>query len=108
MHVYAVLYPPEILTLWPLLNFQRSLETRQVSLERANTTHLWQQVSRFVPAPVGIALAIVRVDVHRESAKAVIESLINTLVVEGLAQLFSNDRAFLDPGVKEASDLVDT
>ena len=84
MYVYAVLYPPEILTPRSFLNFQRPLETRQVGLERANTTHIWQQVARFVPAPIGIAHPIVCIDVHRESAKAVIESLVNALIVEGL------------------------
>ena len=54
--------------------------------------------------PVGIALPIIRVDVHRESSKAVIESLVITVVGEGLTQLFSNDRVFLEPGVKGTID----
>jgi len=107
MYVYTVLYPPEILALWPLLNLQRPLEARQVRLERANTTHIWQQVAGFVPTPVGVTLAMVRVDVDGESAKAVVESLVDALVVEGLTQLFSNDGVLPDPGVIEASDLVD-
>ena len=60
--------------------------------------------------PIGIAFPIVRVDVHSESAKASKESIALeiALVVEGLTQLFSNDRVFLDPGPKEATDLGDT
>ncbi len=58
--------------------------------------------------PVSFALSIVRVDLHMVSAKAGIETLVHALVVEGLAQLFSNDRVFLDPGIKEAIDPVDT
>ncbi len=57
--------------------------------------------------PVSVALPIVRVDVHGRSAKGGIEILVQALVVEGLTQLFSNDRVFLDPCVKEAVDPVD-
>ena len=58
-------------------------------------------------APVGIALPVVRVDVQGESPKVGLERLVPTHVVEGLAQLFSNDRVFLDPGLKKAVDPVD-
>ena len=60
--------------------------------------------------PVGIGFPIVRVDVHIESAKAGKASgaLELDLVLEGLTQLFSNDRVFLDPGPKDATDLGDT
>ncbi len=36
------------------------------------------------------------------------ESLVQALVVEDLTQLFSNDRVFLDPRMKEATELLDT
>ena len=54
-----------------------------------------------------IALLFVRVDVQGESAKAVIQSRVHTHVAERLAQLFSDDRVLLDPGFKEAIDLLD-
>ena len=59
-------------------------------------------------SPVGIALTIVRNDAQGESAKAVLESLELAGSAEGLTQLFSNDSVFLDPGLKEATDPVDT
>ena len=57
--------------------------------------------------PVSVALPIVRVDLHGRSAKAGIEILVQALIIEGLTQLFSNDRVFFNPGVKEAIDPVD-
>ena len=71
----------------------------------ANIRH---RVSRFVLDPVGIALPIERVDVQDENSKAVVESLVHAYVVEGLTQLFSNDKVFLDPKLKQAIDLLDT
>ena len=56
--------------------------------------------------PVDIVLDIVREDHQEESAKAHIWTLVHLMVVEGLTQLFSNDRVFLCPGLKEAIDHV--
>ena len=70
-------------------------------------TKIWQQAARFFQCPVGIALTIVRVDLNGESAKAIIDSPEHAVVFEGHTQPFSNDRIFLDPGVKEAAELLD-
>jgi len=107
-YFYAVTNRPEILTLWPLLNFQKFLETRQVGREGANMTDIWHRVSWFVLDPVGIAFPIEREDVQSENSNAFVESLVQAHIVEGLTQLFSNDRVFLDPELKEAIDLLDT
>ena len=90
-----------------MLNFRKFQEARQVGPERANTMKIWQQLAGFVIEPVNVALPIERVDLHGVSAKFGTESLVHALVVEGLTQLFSNDRVFLDPGLKEAIDPVD-
>ena len=82
------------------------LETRQVGHDRANMTKLWQHESGLVLEPVRVALPVIRVDLDGVRTKGDIESLVQELVVEDLTQLFSNDRVFLDPGVKEAIDPV--
>ena len=59
---------------------------------------------------MGIALAIVRVDVHEDRgdmANGGIESLEYALGAESLTQKFSNDRVFLDDGCKAASNLAE-
>jgi len=43
-------------------------------------------------------------DIQGESAKPAIKSLVRVPVAEGLTQLSSNHRVFLDPGCKVASD----
>ena len=52
-------------------------------------------------------LTIVRVDIEGESAKALICILEHAAVIEGLTEIFSNYRVFLDPGIKAAIDLGD-
>ena len=68
---------------------------------------VWQHVALLVMEPVRGALPIICVDLHGGCAEVGIEILVQLLVVEDLTRLFSNDRVFLDPCVKEAIDPVD-
>ena len=85
------------------MNFQNFLEARHVGLECANMPKIWQQAAILVMEPFRGALPIVRVDLRGESAER-IERLVHAVIIEDLTRLFSNDRVFLDPCIKEAID----
>jgi hypothetical protein len=86
-----MLYSPKVLSSRSFLDFKRSLEVRQVGLESAYTTHVWKEITALVTSPIDMTFTFPRIDIYREGTETMVESFIDSLVIERLAQLIADD-----------------